>query len=97
MRSGTARAIFGVDGTGVTVGALSDSFDCLAGAAADVVSGDLSLVMVLKDETGCGSGSDEGRATDPRRGARSRLDVLHGFRQLRRLRSRDRRLGRSRR
>jgi hypothetical protein len=36
MRSDAARAAFGVDGTGVTVGVLSDSFDCLGGAATDV-------------------------------------------------------------
>jgi len=31
MRSDLARSQFGVDGTGVTVGVLSDSFDCAAG------------------------------------------------------------------
>src|SRR5712691_6364099 len=34
MRSDVARATFGVDGTGVTVGVLSDSFNCRGGAAA---------------------------------------------------------------
>jgi cysteine-rich repeat protein len=61
MRSDVARATFGVDGTGITVGVLSDSFDCLGGAAADVASGDLPVVNVLQDEPGCGSGTDEGR------------------------------------
>ena len=32
MRSDLARSQFGVDGTGVTVGVLSDSFDCAAGS-----------------------------------------------------------------
>jgi hypothetical protein len=62
MRSDVARATFGVDGTGVTVGVLSDSFNCRGGAAADVASGDLSPVTVIQDEPGCASGTDEGRA-----------------------------------
>ena len=41
MRSDIARSTFGVDGTGVTVGTLSDSYNCLSGAAGDVASGDL--------------------------------------------------------
>jgi Subtilase family len=62
MRADVARATFGVDGTGVAVGVLSDSFDCLGGAAADVASGDLSPVAVLQELPGCGGGTDEGRA-----------------------------------
>ena len=62
MRSDVARTTFGVDGTGITIGTLSDSFDCLGGAAGDVASNDLPAgINVLSDETGCGSGSDEGR------------------------------------
>ena len=51
----------GFDGTGITVGVMSDSYDNLGGAAADVASGDLpDGVNVLQDlEAG---GSDEGRA-----------------------------------
>jgi subtilisin family serine protease len=65
MRSDLARAQFGVDGTGVRVGILSDSFDCAAGpmaappfaqgqdftrAGQDVVNGDLPMgVQVLQD------------------------------------------------
>jgi len=61
--SDDARAAFGVDGTGVTVGTLSDSYNCRNGAAADVSSNDLpSGVQVLAEELGCGSGTDEGRA-----------------------------------
>lgn len=49
----------GYDGTGVKVGVLSDSYNWLGGAAADVASGDLPAgVQVLQDN----SGSDEGRA-----------------------------------
>jgi len=66
MRADVARSSFGVDGTGVTVGVLSDSFDYLGGAAADVASGDLpSGINVLKDlrrDGSAGDGIDEGRA-----------------------------------
>jgi subtilase family protein len=74
LRAAQARAEFEVDGSGVTVGVLSDSYDQDAAAptvaAEDVVSGDLpgpanpcereSPVVVLDDsET---KGEDEGRA-----------------------------------
>ena len=49
IRSNVARATYGVDGSGVTVGALSDSFNCLGGAAADITSGDLSPVNVVQE------------------------------------------------
>jgi hypothetical protein len=62
MRSNVARSTFGVDGTGIKVGVLSDSFNCLGGAGADLASGDLSPVSVLQEEPGCASGTDEGRA-----------------------------------
>lgn len=64
MRADDARTTFGVDGSGIKVGAMSDSFDCQGGAAADIASGDLPAggVVVLQDETRCSSGSDEGRA-----------------------------------
>ncbi len=63
MRSDVSRTTFGVDGTGVTVGTLSDSFNCLGGEAGGVASGDLPPgIVVLEEEVGCGSGSDEGRA-----------------------------------
>jgi subtilisin family serine protease len=75
MRSDLARAQFGVDGTGVRVGVLSDSFDCAPGpfapgqnftrAGQDAVNGDLPFgVRVLADlhtvpDSEC---MDEGRA-----------------------------------
>jgi hypothetical protein len=63
LLSDDARTLYGVDGTGITVGTLSDSYDCIGGAAADIASNDLPAgIVVLADETGCGSGSDEGRA-----------------------------------
>jgi cytoskeletal protein CcmA (bactofilin family) len=61
MRSDLARAAFGVDGSGVTIGVLSDSYDDLGGAAADVASGDLPGGVVVLDP-GPGGGADEGRA-----------------------------------
>jgi subtilisin family serine protease len=61
MRADVARSIFGVDGTGVTVGALSDSYNNLGGEADDIATGDLPPdVNVLLDLPG--GGIDEGRA-----------------------------------
>ena len=62
MRADVARSTFAVDGSGVTIGVLSDSYDCLGGAAADITSGDLpaSGVTVL-DDSACPA-TDEGRA-----------------------------------
>jgi len=63
MLSDDARSAYGVDGAGVTIGTLSDSYNCRGGAAGDVASGDLPVgVQVLEEEAGCLSGSDEGRA-----------------------------------
>jgi hypothetical protein len=63
LNADVARAAAGIDGTGVTVGSLSDSYDCQGGAANDVGSGDLPAgIVVLAEEPGCASGSDEGRA-----------------------------------
>ena len=68
LRADIGRSTFGVDGTGVTVGIISDSFDTLGGAAADQTSGDLPAggVTVMNGEsTLCGTlvfCIDEGRA-----------------------------------
>ncbi|MCH8249752.1 MAG: PKD domain-containing protein [Proteobacteria bacterium] len=68
LRAIAARSTYGVNGTGVTVGVLSDSYDTLGGAAADVVSGDLPAagVQVVGGESiYCGTlifCIDEGRA-----------------------------------
>ena len=68
LRAIAGRTTYSVDGTGVTVGVLSDSYDTLGGAAADIITGDLpaSGVQVLGGEsTLCGSlifCIDEGRA-----------------------------------
>ncbi len=54
-----------VDGRGLRIGVLSDSFDCRPGAvttgADDVANGDLPADLTILDDTGC-PGSDEGRA-----------------------------------
>ena len=53
-----------VDGTGVKIGVMSDSFDCLGGARDDILSGDLPSVTVVKEYSYCFSDAqtDEGRA-----------------------------------
>ena len=62
MRSDIARKTFGVNGSGINVGALSDSFNCLGGAAADASSGDLPSVTVIQEISICTGATDEGRA-----------------------------------
>jgi PKD repeat protein len=68
MRADVARADLGVDGSGVTVGVMSDSYNTLGGAMADVASGDLPVagVAVINGESSaCGTlifCIDEGRA-----------------------------------
>ncbi len=86
--AGNAAALrlrYGVDGTGVLVGILADSFDCLNGAAADRVSGDLpASVAVLAEDDGCGAGRfDTGRAiaqivVDLAPGARLAFHAVNG-------------------
>ncbi len=65
LRAAVARTTHGVNGAGIIVGVLSDSFDDLGGAAADMASGDLPAVQVLAESTACGVlifCIDEGRA-----------------------------------
>lgn len=68
MRADIARQLLGVDGTGITIGIISNSFDVLGTASQDVANGDLpSNVSVLADlppEIGqlFGAATDEGRA-----------------------------------
>ena len=62
MRADVARSTFGLTGSGVTVGVLSDSFNCLGGAATDVANDDLSPVTVIQEISGCNGATDEGRA-----------------------------------
>ncbi len=68
MRADIARGNLAVDGSGITLGVLSDSFDCFGQAADDVASGDLPVdIIVLADlpdfAFACAFfGTDEGRA-----------------------------------
>src|ERR1041385_9106628 len=62
MHADIARSSFGVDGAGVKVGVLSDSFNCLGGAGVDVASGDLSTVQPILEISSCNGATDEGRA-----------------------------------
>ncbi|MEJ2669576.1 MAG: hypothetical protein P8077_04745 [Gammaproteobacteria bacterium] len=62
MRSDLARTMFNVDGAGVKVGTLSDSYNCLGSAAAGVATGDLPANVNVIMEGPCPGGSDEGRA-----------------------------------
>lgn len=71
--SDRARQLFRVDGSGVKVGILSDSFACLTGpifpgqmftdTAQDIANGDLPAdVKILSDAQDCSGAHDEGRA-----------------------------------
>ncbi len=63
LRADQTRAETNVDGSGTTVGVLSDSYNCLDGAEADMNSGDLpQSIIVLAETSNCASGTDEGRA-----------------------------------
>jgi len=69
MNADAARANFGVNGSGIKIGVISDSYNFLGGEATGINSGDLpgvgnpsgfqSSVNVLRDAT---FGTDEGRA-----------------------------------
>lgn len=58
-RVNSARTMFGVDGTGVKVGVLSDSADHLAGSQA---RGELPSASILPGQSGIGFGFGEGTA-----------------------------------
>lgn len=63
MNADDARTLFNVDGSGITIGTLSDSYNCLGGAATDVSNNDLPTgVTVLQDPVSCAGFTDEGRA-----------------------------------
>jgi hypothetical protein len=63
MRADIARNTLGVTGAGVKVGVLSDSFNCLGSASADIVSGDLPPTgQVIEEAPHCAGLIDEGRA-----------------------------------
>ena len=64
LHADIARGLYGVDGTGVLVGVLSDSYNCLGGATVDMATGDLPPSVLVLQESSCGQNahSDEGRA-----------------------------------
>lgn len=62
QRSDQARANFNVDGSGITVGVISDSYNCLGGAPDDLHSGDLPNGIQILDDNFCTDAIDEGRA-----------------------------------
>lgn len=63
LRTAAMRASAQVDGSGITVGVLSDSFNCKGGAAGDAAAGDLpGAVALLKEAPDCAVTQDEGRA-----------------------------------
>jgi Subtilase family len=67
MFSDLARSRYSVNGSGLLIGVLSDSYNCKNGAATDILSGDLpsgaNRILILNDLTAteCTSGTDEGR------------------------------------
>jgi subtilisin family serine protease len=72
LRSNIARQRFNVDGTGITIGVISDSFNAYGDEITDILSGDLPgrdnpngythPVRILSDATDFRFVSDEGRA-----------------------------------
>jgi len=65
MRADVVKVEHNLNGEGITIGVLSDSYNCLGGAASDVTSGDLpSDVRVIKEYSFCAEDPtvDEGRA-----------------------------------
>jgi len=63
QNSDLARQNFGVDGSGVTIGVISDSYNCLGGASADKQSKDLpGNALSIKEALDCTGKTDEGRA-----------------------------------
>ena len=64
LRADIARGLYGVDGTGVLVGVLSDSYNCHVRGRVGHGHGDLPPTVTVVQESTCatGSRSDEGRA-----------------------------------
>lgn len=63
LQSDTARQSFNVDGSGITVAVISDSYNCLGGEEADRASNDLPAQTTIVEEAFiCDGLVDEGRA-----------------------------------
>jgi hypothetical protein len=56
----TAAALYGVTGSGIKIGIISDSYDARGGAAANVAAGDLPQNVVVESDST--TGTDEGQA-----------------------------------
>ncbi|MEE8587703.1 MAG: S8 family serine peptidase [Acidobacteriota bacterium] len=66
--SDVVRSQLGIDGSGRRVGAMSDSYDCLGGAAAGQASDDVMADVIILDDSACGGTLDEARAI---------LEIIH--------------------
>ena len=64
MYSYKVRSFFGVNGTGIKICVISDSYNCTGGASQNIATGDLPAdgVQVVKELSPCTNGVDEGRA-----------------------------------
>lgn len=62
MNSDRGRESFSVDGRGVRVGILSDSYNCLGGAESGIEKNDLPSDITVFEEGPCAKSIDEGRA-----------------------------------
>jgi len=65
MNADVIKRVHNLDGSGITIGVLSDSYNCLGGAGIDITLGDLpNDVQVIKEYSFCSINprSDEGRA-----------------------------------
>jgi subtilisin family serine protease len=70
MQADKARQFFRVDGKGVPIGVISDSYNCLGGAEKGVTDGDLPANVNVLQERSCtkAPATDEGRAL---------MEILH--------------------
>lgn len=62
LQADVARTSFDLDGSGVTIGVISDSYNNLGGATTDILTGDLPATGVNVVSELSGGGTDEGRA-----------------------------------
>lgn len=63
MFTDVVRKQYNTDGSGIRIGVLSDSYNCLDGEVLDIITGDLPPdVEVMEEFPDCTLGTDEGRA-----------------------------------
>lgn len=70
VHANLARTVYGLNGAGITVGVISDSFNCLGGVATGQQNGELPIDVEVLHEGNCQNeeAADEGRAM---------LEVIH--------------------